>query len=185
MTYHEPQAHPLPRLPLRQTIGKYLPDLIFGANDGIITTLAVVSGVVGASLSSTVILILGFANLLADGFSMGVSNVLSRRSATEAASLPTLSRTAAHGAATFAGFVLAGLVPLLAYILPWFSGHRFLAATAMALLTLFAIGASRTLFTRRGWFVSGLEMLLLGALAAAVAYGVGAAVASIVGVHTP
>lgn len=67
---------------LHDTVSKYLPDLIFGANDGIITTLAVVSGVVGASLSSTVILILGFANLLADGFSMGVSNVLSRRSDT-------------------------------------------------------------------------------------------------------
>jgi hypothetical protein len=36
---------------LRATIGAYLPDLIFGANDGVITTLAVVAGVVGASLS--------------------------------------------------------------------------------------------------------------------------------------
>ena len=44
----------------------YLPDLVYGANDGIITTFAVVSGVVGAALSETVILILGFANLLAD-----------------------------------------------------------------------------------------------------------------------
>lgn len=185
MSYHDPQAHPLPRPPFRQTIGKHLPDLILGANDGIITTLAVVSGVVGASLSTTVILIMGFANLLADGFSMGVSNVLSRRSDTEAADLPTLSSTAPHGAATFAGFVLAGLVPLLAYILPWFAGYRFQVATAMALATLFAVGASRALFTRRGWFASGLEMLLLGALAAAVAYAVGAAVASIIGVHVP
>ena len=75
---------------LRATIGKYLPDLVFGANDGIVTTLAVVSGVVGASLSSTVILILGFANLLADGFSMGASNVLSRRSDTGPGLLPPL-----------------------------------------------------------------------------------------------
>ena len=43
---------------------RYLADLVFGANDGIITTLAVISGVVGASLSTRVILILGFANLL-------------------------------------------------------------------------------------------------------------------------
>lgn len=40
---------------------------MFGANDGIITTFAVVSGVVGASLSNRIILILGFANLVADG----------------------------------------------------------------------------------------------------------------------
>ena len=42
----------------------YLPDLVYGANDGVITTFAVVCGVVGAGLSETVILILGFANLL-------------------------------------------------------------------------------------------------------------------------
>ena len=52
----------------------YLPDLVYGANDGIITTFAVVFGVIGAALSERVILILGFANLLADGFSMGASN---------------------------------------------------------------------------------------------------------------
>jgi VIT1/CCC1 family predicted Fe2+/Mn2+ transporter len=85
---------------LHGTIGKYLPDLIFGANDGIITTLAVVSGVVGASLSTTVILILGFANLLADGFSMGASNVLSRRSETQNEDVPTLAIASRHGLAT-------------------------------------------------------------------------------------
>ncbi len=60
--------------------GHYLPDLVYGANDGIITTFAVVSGVVGASLSERVIVILGLANLVADGFSMGASNYLARRS---------------------------------------------------------------------------------------------------------
>jgi hypothetical protein len=77
----DPQsARPAPHGALYRLVGKYLPDLIYGANDGIITTLAVVSGVTGAALSSTVILILGFANLVADGFSMGASNVLSRPS---------------------------------------------------------------------------------------------------------
>lgn len=169
------------RTALHATIGKYLPDLIFGANDGIITTLAVVSGVVGAALSSTVILILGFANLLADGFSMGASNVLSRRSDAQSNVLPTLATAAPHGVATFIGFIVAGLVPLLAYLLPWFEGFRFTAATVLALATLFTVGASRAFFTRRGWFASGLEMLLLGVLAAAVAYCVGALGARIIG----
>src|SRR5687768_11669216 len=88
---------------LYTTIGRFLPDLIFGANDGIITTLAVVSGVVGAALSSSVILILGFANLLADGFSMGVSNVLSRRSDTQSDLVP-LAAASRHGLATVIGF---------------------------------------------------------------------------------
>jgi vacuolar iron transporter family protein len=165
---------------LRATISNYLPDLIFGANDGVITTLAVVSGVVGASLSPTIVLILGFANLLADGFSMGASNVLSRRSETQGNALPTLAAASKHGVATFLGFIGAGIVPLLAYLLPWI-GERFMAATVLGLATLFAVGASRAFFIRRGWFVSGLEMLLMGALAAAVAYGVGALGAFIIG----
>jgi VIT family len=67
----------------RARLGHYLPDLVYRANDGIITTFAVVSGVVGADLSRTIILILGFANLFADGISMGASNYLARRSTAE------------------------------------------------------------------------------------------------------
>lgn len=143
-------------------------------------TFAVVAGVVGAAMSTAIILILGFANLLADGFSMGASNVLARRSQARNDALPTLTSAAGHGLATFLGFVTAGLVPLLAYLLPWFEGARFAAATALALLTLFAVGAGRAFFTERGWFMSGLEMLLIGALAGTVAYGAGALGAALV-----
>lgn len=171
---------PAPHSRLYGLIRKYLPDLIFRANDGIITTLAVVSGVTGAALSSTVILILGFANLIADGFSMGASNVLSRRSDAQNGPIPTLAVASGHGLATFLGFILAGLVPLLAYLVPWFDDERFAVASALALGTLFVVGASRAFFTGRGWLISGLEMLLVGALAAGVAYGVGALGAAII-----
>jgi vacuolar iron transporter family protein len=177
----QPDRDPPSPRGLRQVMTKYLPDLVFGACDGVITTLAVVSGVVGASLSTTIILVLGFANLLADGFSMGASNVLSRRSDTSGNTLPTLADASGHGVATFFGFVTAGIVPLSAYLLPWFEGDRFAGAVALALSTLFAVGAGRAFFTRRGWIASGLEMLLIGALAAAVAYSVGALGAAVVG----
>lgn len=55
----------------------WLPDFTYGGIDGAVTTFAVVAGVVGAELSTPVILILGFANLLADGFSMAVGKYLS------------------------------------------------------------------------------------------------------------
>ena len=54
----------------------YLRDWIYGGIDGAVTTLAVVSGVVGAQLSPWIILVMGFANLVADGFSMAASNFL-------------------------------------------------------------------------------------------------------------
>ena len=58
----------------------YLRDWIYGGIDGAVTTLAVVTGVAGAQLSTWVILALGFANLFADGFSMAASNYLGTRS---------------------------------------------------------------------------------------------------------
>jgi VIT1/CCC1 family predicted Fe2+/Mn2+ transporter len=157
----------------------YLPDLVYGANDGIITTFAVVTGVVGANLSERVILILGFANLIADGFSMGASNFLARRSYADEAERADRTEAARHGVATLGGFVSAGLVPLLAYLLPLSDASRFPSAVALTLATLFAVGASRTLVTRAGWLRSGFEMLSVGALAAVVAFAIGAGAAAL------
>lgn len=57
--------------------GTYIGDFVYGANDGLITTFAVVAGAAGAGFSPWVIIILGLANLLADGLSMGASRFLS------------------------------------------------------------------------------------------------------------
>jgi len=54
----------------------YLRDWIYGGIDGAVTTFAVVAGVVGADFTATVVLILGLANLLADGFAMGAGNYI-------------------------------------------------------------------------------------------------------------
>lgn len=61
----------------------YLRDWIYGGIDGAVTTFAVVSGVVGAHLSPVVIIILGTANIIADGFSMAASNYLGTKSEQE------------------------------------------------------------------------------------------------------
>ncbi len=63
----------------------YLSDWIYGGIDGAITTFAIVAGSLGADLSHRVILILGFANLLADGFSMAAANFASTRADNDAA----------------------------------------------------------------------------------------------------
>jgi VIT1/CCC1 family predicted Fe2+/Mn2+ transporter len=61
----------------------YLPDAVFGAIDGTVTTFAVVAGALGADLSTRVVLILGVANLLGDGFSMAAGNFLATRAMRE------------------------------------------------------------------------------------------------------
>ena len=124
----------------------------------------------------------GAANLLADGFSMGASNFLSIRSseavrATEGTD-PLEPFPLRHGFVTFVAFVVAGAVPLLGYLFE-FSASQFTVSAVMTLSTLFVVGASRALVTNEKWIPAGLEMLVVAAAAAAVAYGVGAWIAGI------
>lgn len=51
-------------------------DFVYGSIDGAVTTFSIVAGVKGAGLSTMTILILGFSNIVSDGFSMAASNYL-------------------------------------------------------------------------------------------------------------
>src|SRR5688572_19482840 len=165
------------------TARHYIRDLVYGANDGILTTFAVVAGVAGGGLSDIAVLVIGAANLAADGLSMAVGNFLSIRaheSAREAENLPEEeSHPVRHACATFIAFVVAGSIPLVPYVLPALR-DKGLAWSAVATLTsLFAVGAARTSVTVDRWWVAGLEMLVLGVVVAAAAYGAGALIASV------
>lgn len=179
-----PSEHVEPHGPI-QIARHYVRELIYGSNDGIITTFAVVAGVSGGGLPLQVVLIIGAANLLADALSMAVGNYLSIRShesVREAQGLPEEEASPVrHGGATFLAFVAAGSVPLIPYMLPVVLIDRFSLSLALTLLALFAVGASRALIANVRWWQGGLEMLALGAIVAAVAYGSGALVAGIVG----
>jgi VIT1/CCC1 family predicted Fe2+/Mn2+ transporter len=196
------RAELAPRLPrdsrMRALARRYVRDLVYGATDGIITTFAVVAGVAGAALSTRIVVILGLANLLADGFSMAAGNFLSVRSAaavdrnerTEREHSPAERETAGdrhqamrHALATFVAFVVAGAVPLAAYLVPAITMDRFVVTVVLTLATLFVVGAGRSTVTRGAWWREGAEMLVVGALAAAVAYGVGRLLAGVPGAH--
>jgi VIT1/CCC1 family predicted Fe2+/Mn2+ transporter len=216
----------------------YLGDMVYGGLDGIITTFAVVSGVAGADLSPNIILILGLANLFADGFSMATGAYLSAKSdheyyekerqreawevehypEGERAELYEMYRSQGYSeedartlvdikskdhelwvdtmmleelqmlkdtnkplvsaGATLVSFVIAGAVPLLIYLLgllfPIPANISFPLSLALSGAALFGLGAAKVLVTERNPWRSGLEMLLVGGLAAGVAYAVGA-----------
>jgi VIT1/CCC1 family predicted Fe2+/Mn2+ transporter len=162
----------------------YIRDVIYGANDGIITTFAVVAGVAGGALSARAALIVGVANLLADGLSMGVGNYLSIRSHESARAAQDLpeeeSRPARHGIATFLAFVVAGAVPLLPYLVPGLDGGRFALSISLTFAALFAVGSLRSIVTVDRWWTAGLEMLALGAVVALAAFASGALVGYLV-----
>lgn len=162
----------------------YIRDLVYGANDGIITTFAVVAGVAGGSLSHVAVLVIGAANLAADGVAMGVGNLLAIRANESALAADELPEQEAypwkHGLATLLAFVGAGTVPLVPYMLSLDDGAHLWWSGVATMTSLFGVGVARAAITRDHWLKTGLEMLALGGLVAAAAYGAGALVAAMV-----
>jgi len=215
----------------------YLSDFVYGGIDGSVTTFAVVAGVVGASLSPSIVLILGFANLFADGFSMAVGNYLSTKSKREyiekirkaeevsvrripgeereeireifkekgffgrqlddAVKIITGNKkiwvdtmmkdefgileeekSPIRGAlVTFIAFNLIGFIPLLAYVLSYLflylREQTFLLSIIFTSCAFFIVGSVKGKIVDKKWYLSGLETLLIGGTAAAIAFLVG------------
>ncbi len=214
----------------------YLGEFVYGAVDGSVTTFAVVAGSVGAGLDVSVILILGFANLLADGFSMSVGAYLAAKSEKENYEkhknieyweidnlpetekeeireiyinkgfegeilekivetitsdkdrwvnemmkdelnmMPSEKSPLAIGTVTYFSFVLVGLIPLMLYVWDYvvgFSGDLFLFTCLFTSLAFIVIGFFKSYVTETSYRKSIAETLLLGVLAASVAYFVG------------
>lgn len=153
----------------------YLRDAVFAASDGLITTFAVVSGVQGASLTPAIVIVMGFANLFADGFSMASGNYLGVKSEIEyekAEGKRALESSPLKQAlVTFVAFNVSGVFPLLPYLFN--VENKFLWSVVAVSLLMFLIGFSKSSFTRKNPIRSGLEMLFVGGVASAVAFYTG------------
>lgn len=163
---------------MKRGLSKFLPEFVYGGMDGTVTTFAVVSGAVGASLSSSIILILGFANLFADGFSMAISNYLSNKSDRELNIKRKFKKKSIDSAlATFISFILIGFIPLLFFVLSFFEssllGHAFLFSSILTGITFFFIGFVKGIITENHRILSAFQTLLIGAIASIVSFGIG------------
>ncbi|PIN92917.1 hypothetical protein COU54_05080 [Candidatus Pacearchaeota archaeon CG10_big_fil_rev_8_21_14_0_10_31_24] len=177
---------------------RYIKSLVYGGLDGIITTFAVVAGVIGASLSANVILILGFANLIADGISMAAGDYLSTKSEIESHTNKNIFRKITRGKLksidrnrssiknaiiTFVAFVLFGFIPLLSFVLTFFglfSGNSFEVSIILTFVSLFILGSLKSKITNKGWIKSGMETLVIGGVASGIAYYIGYLISGIV-----
>jgi VIT1/CCC1 family predicted Fe2+/Mn2+ transporter len=211
--------------------GTYLKDMIYGGIDGAVTTFAIVAGVEGAGLSHSIIVTLGIANILADGFSMAASNysgtkaelddrkriikieeshiknhrdgeleelrqILQLRGLsgeileqakveisnnqdkwidfmlTDEHGLPrAVPRPLRAALATFGSFLVTGLIPLLPFIFQMTSAFQISILATM--ITFFLIGTGKSRWSLQKWWWSGSETLLIGGVAALIAYSVG------------
>ena len=221
----------------------YLRDGVYGAVDGIVTTFAVVAGVAGSGLDARVVLILGLANLIGDGFSMAVANFLGIRSeqrrrarirseeerhidlvpegereeirqllardglrgdvlerATEAVTADhrrwiDVMMTREHGlsaveasavtaaAATFVAFVIAGVLPLAAFLIDAIPGvtvaHPYAWSATLAAVAFLGVGAAEGAVVDEPKARSALRTAAVGGAAAALAYAVGTVVGNL------
>jgi VIT1/CCC1 family predicted Fe2+/Mn2+ transporter len=234
MAHNEDQIHGTN--PFIDRFQAYLGEFVYGGIDGSVTTFAVVAGAVGANLESTVIIILGFANLLADGFAMSVGAYLSTKSERdnyikhrnieywEVDHIPEKEKEEIRdiyrekgfegelleqvvevitddrerwvnvmmkeelgmieeqkspfmmGLVTYLSFVSIGVIPLLVYVVDFFTTTDrplFLYSCLLTSLGFIFIGFLKTYVTQTSRIKGILETLVLGAIAAAVAYFVG------------
>jgi len=137
-------------------VGEYYSEVVYGGVDGLITTFAIISGSLGADLSQNIILILGFASLLADGFSMGISSYLAEKTR------PNKKHPLYVGFATFISFILLGSLPLMPFVLD--TDYSFELAIIIMLSVLFLLGYSK------GQLKQGLETALIGSGAVIVSF---------------
>lgn len=161
---------------LLHTRASFLRDAIFAASDGIVTTFAVVAGSTGASLGNSVVVILGFANLFADGFSMASGTYLGVKSELEFEKAQGDKHTQEasplnQAMVTFLSFDVAGFLPLIPYLL----GLKapFLPSILIVFVSMFLIGVLKGKYTQKGVLRGGFEMLLVGGFTSLVSFGVG------------
>ena len=159
-------------------IKKYLAEFVYGSIDGTVTTFAIIAGIAGANLSSAIVVILGFSNVLADGFSMASSNYLSEQSHQDQNPGEHHQEPLKTALATFLSFITIGSIPVVSYIvakyIPLFINHAFLFAMICTGITFIGIGSVRGKISGAHPLRTSVETLVVGAIAAAVAYGVGA-----------
>lgn len=170
------------KLKIKDHAEEYLSQFVYGGIDGAVTTFAVVAGSTGANLSSGVVIILGFANLIADGFSMGVGSYLSskaeadiarkNRQLTDGESSPRI-----NGLMTFLAFQVIGFVPLIIYTTDYiFKLHMdnlFVISSILTAIAFAGIGLLKSYVAHTSRFRAVAETLLLGLIAAVIAYFVG------------
>ena len=159
----------------------YLPEFVYGSMDGLVTTFAIVTGAVGAGLPAGVILILGFANVLADGFSMGSSSYLSALS-----EQPLHEHYIEKALVTFSSFVLIGIIPILPFVASFVAPEFYTFATATSVITTLiafaCVGAFSGAVLKESKLRNAARNVFIGGLAALISYGVGFGLAQVFGI---
>jgi len=162
---------------MQKFFNNYLKEFVYGATDGTVTTFAIIAGSAGAELPAAIVIILGTSNVLADGFSMASSNYLSEKSHRDQNDLVATVSPFKNAFATFISFILVGSIPVLPYVANAIWGIWQKTFFISCIFTFFAflfIGQIRGRISQKNPLRATIETLIIGGIAAIVAYSVGA-----------
>ena len=159
-----------------QNKADYIRDVVLSANDRIVTTFAVVAGCLGASLSPSIVIILGLANLFADGLSMSTGTYLGVKSEIEfeqnsGQRIKIGNKPFLNGLVSFLSFGIAGFIPLISYIFRF--NNSFIISVALVMISLLIVGIFRGIVSNKNITKTALENLFIGGSSALVAFYVG------------
>jgi VIT1/CCC1 family predicted Fe2+/Mn2+ transporter len=172
--------------PKQKNISNYLSEIMYGGMDGIVSTFAVVAGFSGAqsnglaSVGIGAVLLFGFANLFADASSMGLGNFLSVRSKNKVSSKK--EKAVITSIFTFVSFIVFGIVPLIPFLFFKDNNNVFYISVGFTFIALTLLGTFRSLATKEKFINVVGEVLLIGGVAAIIAYTVGALITSYAGI---
>ena len=157
----------------------YLREIIFGFEDSFVSTLGTITGVAAGSGSSDIVILSGSVLIVVEAVSMAAGSYLSSKTEEE------VEQTHAHhrenhlrehpivaGGVMFLSYLVGGIFPLLPYL--FLSVEQALwPSVVLTFVLLFVLGAWKTRFTKRSWWKSGTEMVIVCAAAAALGYLIG------------
>lgn len=156
----------------KQTLILYVRNFIFGAEDSLVSTVGLLSGIALAGMSRQEIIVSGIILVLVEAFSMSVGSFLSERSTEEADHHASKSRTLAASVIMFISYFGCGLVPLSPYLL-LSGGSAFYVSIIVSLIALFILGLVSARILKTHQFKNALRMLLIGGLAILLGVAVG------------
>jgi vacuolar iron transporter family protein len=164
---------------MKENIKNYLPSVVYGGSDGAVTTFSVMAGAAGAGLDPRIVIILGTANLFADGFSMASADYLSEDSKKDSVTSENLKSSLA----TFVSFVIVGSIPLIPFLISLNNIENKNIFYVSAFLTIFTfafIGYIRAKVLKRNKLKTVLQSVLICSVSATVAYFVGEYISGLV-----
>lgn len=151
----------------------YLRNFIFGAEDSLVSTVGLLSGVSFAGLTNHEIILSGIILILVESISMGAGVYLSEDSANQLPQEGERDNTIADAGIMLISYLLIGLIPLLPYVFSADTITGFYWSVGLSLVALFCLGLFKGYVVGKHPIYSALKVFIVGSAVTAIAVAVG------------